>query len=165
MRYEKLVNPIFLNPETMRCRGVKKDGSVVEIDFTIPEGERKGVNEYFDWIVDNYSLTDIKAAYHRALKEHVARKQQREEDEQKQKEVERLSQLFDAKSNCFEMQFIKDAPAEVRSAIRRSPNQMILQLIVTDYFKTFLSEKQMSYNDYLDYVEEIEYEEQQLNNE
>lgn len=159
MRYEKLVNPVFLNPETMRCRGVKKDGTTVEIDFTVPEGEALGVNEYFDWICQNYPLTDIKAAYQSALAEHRARQQRIEEDKSKEQEIQRLTRLFDVKSAIFELQFIKEASSEVKSSVRRCPDEMTLHMIVSDYFRTYLSSKNLDYGDYLDYVEEIEHQE------
>ena len=157
MIYERLIRPRYVNPNTITCEGVRKDGSTQQLDFTVPEDEESGVNEYFDFIVENYSLKDIKAQYEVALRKHRAMQQEESDRKKRDEENERLKRLFNQKSNLFEMPFIKEGSTEVRSAIRRAPDEQILQVIAVDSFRRYLDDKNMKYSDYLNYVDELTY--------
>lgn len=160
MEFEKLVKPRLLNPSLMECDLVKHDGSVSKISFAIPTGEKAGVNKYFDYIQLNYHIDEIKATYESELKEHRNRQRHQQLAEQRKKESRELAQLFDTKAQLFEMQFIKDSTQQLRSAIRRAPDQVTLNLIVNHAFNKYLQAKDMSCNDYLDYIDELLYNEE-----
>lgn len=144
----------------MECDVVKKDDSVSKITFTIPSNDETGVNEYFDYIVSNYHLSEIRATYEKELKEHRNRQRHEQLTEQRKRESKELALLFDTKAQLFELQFVKDSAQQLRSAIRRAPDQVTLNLIVNHAFDKYLQSKNMSCNDYLDYLDEILYNEE-----
>ncbi len=144
----------------MECDVVKSDGSVSKISFSIPVNEEAGINEYFDYIVSNYHLDEIKATYESELKAHRDRQQQIKLAEQRKKETEELSKLFDAKAQLFDMPFVNESSQEMRSAIRRSPDNITLNLIASMAFKQYLKEKDMTCSDYLDYLDDLLYREE-----
>ena len=148
------------NPSVMECDVVSNDGSVSKISFAIPENEEIGVNPYFDYILSNYHLSEIRATYEAELKEHRNRQRHNQLAEQRQKEAKELAQLFDAKAHLFDMPFVKESSQQFRSAIRRAPDQVTLNLIVNQAFNEYLQSKDMSCNDYLDYIDELLYNEE-----
>lgn len=160
MKYERLSRPALTNPTTLRCQGVLADGSLEEIDIEIPPNDAAGVNEYFDFILDTYDMTDIRAAYDVALKRHRAQQAAEKDKQRREEENKRLEVLFNAKAKVFEMPFIADSSSDVRSAIRRAPNVEILNIIVSDSFRLYLETNEMTYSDYLDRLDEITYEQQ-----
>ena len=87
----------------MECDVVSNDGSVSKISFAIPENEEIGVNPYFDYILSNYHLSEIRATYEAELKEHRNRQRHNQLAEQRQKEAKELAQLFDAKEKVLEL--------------------------------------------------------------
>lgn len=160
MKYERLSRPAFTNPTTIRCQGVLADGTLEEVDIQVPPNDAVGVNEYFDFILETYNIADIRAAYDVALKRHRA--QQAAERDKAKREIEnkRLEVLFNSKAKIFEMPFIAESAAEVRSAVRRAPNLEILNIIVNDSFRAYLEANEMTYSDYLDHLDELAYEQQ-----
>jgi len=160
MTFSKLLKPRFLNPQTMECDLVDEKGSVQKISFALPENEQKGVNQYFDYIVENYHLEEIKAQYESELKIHRDKQRQQQLASQRRKESEELKKLFDLKAQLFDMPFIKNCNQEMRSAIRRAPNTIVLNLIVSIAFETYIKENNMSCNDYLDYLDDLQYKEE-----
>lgn len=160
MKYERLSRPAFTNPTTIRCQGVLADGTLEEIDIEVPPNDEAGVNEYFDFILNTYDIADIRAAYDVALKRHRAQQAAERDKQRRAEENKRLEVLFNSKAKIFEMPFISDSSAEVRSAIRRAPNLEILNIIVTDSFRTYLEANEMTYSDYLDHLDELAYEQQ-----
>jgi len=160
MNFEKLLKPRLLNPSLLECDLVKLDGSVSKISFEIPQDEKAGINKYFDYIVSNYHLEEIKATYESELKAHRDRQRHEKLVKQRQKEAKELSQLFDTKAQLFDMPFVRDSAQEIRSAIRRAPDQVTLNLIVSHAFEKYLQSNNMSCNDYLDYLDELLYNEE-----
>lgn len=160
MKYERLSRPAFTNPTTIRCQGVLADGTLEEIDIQVPPNDEAGVNEYFDFILNTYDIADIRAAYDIALKRHRAQQAAERDKQRRAEENKRLEVLFNSKAKIFEMPFITDSSADVRSAIRRAPNLEILNIIVTDSFRAYLEANEMTYSDYLDRLDELAYEQQ-----
>ena len=160
MNFEKLVKPRLLNPSLLECDLVNLDGSISKISFPIPPEEKTGINEYFDYIVANYHLDEIRATYESELKAHRDRQRHQQLIDQRKKEAQALSQLFDTKAQLFDMPFVKDSSQDLRSAIRRAPDQITLNLIVSHAFEKYLQIKDMSCSDYLDYLDELLYNEE-----
>ena len=160
MKFAKLLRPRLLNPSLMECSVVLKDGTTSKISFQIPADEKIGVNEYFDYIVNNYHLEEIKATYDSELKAHRDRQRQQKLAEQRKKEAKDLAELFDVKAHLFDMPFVKESSQDMRSAIRRAPDKTTLNVIVSHAFEKYLCDKNMNCNDYLDYLDELLFNEE-----
>lgn len=160
MKFKKVLKPRLQHPSVMECDVVENDGSVSKISFAIPKDEEVGVNEYFDYIVSNYHLSELRATYEAELKQHRDRQRHKQLAEQREKEAKELAHLFDAKAHLFDLPFVKESTQQFRSAIRRAPDQVTLNLIVNQAFNKYLQSKDMSCNDYLDYVDELLYNEE-----
>ena len=144
----------------MECELVNEDGSTEKISFSIPDEDKVGVNEYFDYIVENYHLEEIRAQYESELKIHRDNQRREKEHEQRKKEAVELKQLFDTKAQMFELPFIKEASQDIRSALRRAPNQITLNLIAYVAFEKYLEDKKMDCVGYLDYLDELSFKDE-----
>lgn len=149
-----------MNPEVLECELVKEDGSTERLSFSIPHEDKVGVNEYFDYIVENYHLEEIRAQYESELKIHRDNQRREKEHEQRKKEAVELKQLFDTKAQMFELPFIKEASQDIRSALRRAPNQTTLNLIAYVAFEKYLEDKNMDCVGYLDYLDELSFKDE-----
>ena len=160
MKFSKLLKPRLLNPEVIECELVNEDGSTEKLSFSIPHEDKVGVNEYFDYIVKNYHLEEIRAQYESELKIHRDNQRREKEHEQRKKEAVELKQLFDTKAQMFELPFIKEASQDIRSALRRAPNQITLNLIAYVAFEKYLEDKKMDCVGYLDYLDELSFKDE-----
>ena len=156
MKYDRLARPRLVNPDTIECRGTFADGTFERVQITIPENDQRSVNELFDYICHRYDIDDLRSQYETDLKRHRARQDIEKEKHSQKKENNRLRELFSEKAVIFSAQFIKDSGPEVRSALRRAPDKITLNALVAHSFK-YLVDNQMSYNDYLDYLDEVMY--------
>lgn len=157
MKYDRLARPRLVNSESIECRGTFADGTFEKVLVDIPENDQRGVNELFDYICNRYDLDDLRSQYEVELKRHRARQEIEKEKSRQKKENDRLRELFSEKALVFSSQFIKDSDPEVRSALRRAPDKTTLNAIVAHSFNAFLVKNKMSYNDYLDYLDEVMY--------
>lgn len=158
MKYERLARPRFVNPGTIECRGTFPDGTFEKLEVSVPENDQKGVNELFDYLCHRYDIADLRSQYEIQLKRHRARQEIEKEKDRQKKENERLKALFSEKASIFSTQFIKDSGPEVRSALRRAPDKITLSAILAHSFNKYLTDNNMSYNDYLDYLDGLTYD-------
>lgn len=154
----KILEPEFIDLEKTRVRFklVSDNGNVSVAEFIVPPNRARGVNEYWDRIMDEFDVEKMRKD--RNDKELKARRQ-READEKKKvaaQENARLRGLFEKKMKAFELPYIENAPNEVKSAIRRAPSEQFLDAVLTDQMLKFIKDNNMSYVDYLDYLEDIE---------
>jgi len=159
VNFKRLINPRFINPVEISCTCIKDDDSEMRIEFAVPDGDppAKGQNKYYDYLIENFNLSDLKERYKNELAEHRRRQQERQDRGNAAKETERLKVLFDHKAQVFEMPFVKESAPELKSALRRASSLSMLNVLVVCAFQEYLSSKEMSYNEYLDYVDELVY--------
>ena len=159
MKFEEINNVRLVGSRTIRCNGVRSNGSLVELELKVPENEEKGVNEYFDYIIENHNWDAIVEDFKiRSDKRHLDLVNERER-KKNQVEFGRLQSLFDQKAALFKQPYIKNAAPDVKSAIRRCPDHVTLNAIAVSAFNTHLQENQLSYGDYLDILDDLNFNE------
>lgn len=151
-----IINPRFIKTNTIRAT-LKHGAKQSKIELAVPLDEKRGVNKHFDYILDNFNLSEMKEQYKKDLD---AIDKKRKNDIEKAKngaEYQRLRALFDQKAIIFEMPFMKNVSSNMKAAIRRAPDMFLLNLIATEALKEYMASNNMSFNDYLDLLEEITY--------
>lgn len=163
---EKILDPEYVDLEKTRVRFkiVHENGLENVAELTVPKGKQKGVNKYWDMIVEQFDIEEMRQRRNRIETERRQRERHHAEKMKNQGEINRLRHLFDSKSKVFELPFISEADVEVKSAVRRAPTFEILTFIVNDLTKKFMEENDMDYNDFLDYLEDLEDEKEEMKN-
>lgn len=158
----KILEPEFIDLEKTRIKfKIENDsGGIQPAELVVPKDGARGINQYWDLILDNYDIMELRKK--RNEKELIERRQREMKDKQRKASEEnaRLRKLFDKKMKAFELPYIKDAPSDVRAAIRRAPDIEILNVFLQDITVNFIKENSMSYIDYLDYLDDLEDEKQ-----
>jgi len=156
----KIVSPRFINDKKeMVAKVVFDNGRKQTISFTVPEDINQSGNKYWDYIRSNFEITELEASWDQALEQHRKAQEHRKEKEKQRPEIERLTKLFELKTEVFQIPFIQNADIETKSAIRRAPNQFLLQLIVNDVIKNHMEENKLSFHDIMDVLDEHYYNE------
>jgi hypothetical protein len=157
MNFE-ILEPFFINDKkAMRAKVVYETGRKQTIQFEIPKDQETGVNKYWDYVVDNFDVQLLEKKWDDALAHHRKRQEHQREKEKHRPEVERLKRLFGLKTQVFEMPFVKEADVETKSAIRRAPDENILNLIVQDLMKKYMAEQNLDYHSFMDYLDEYKF--------
>jgi hypothetical protein len=147
---------VDLQKTKVRFKLIKEDGLVSVAELTVPTNRERGVNAYWDRIMDEFDV-ELMRRKRNALE--TSRIQQQEFMKKKQAaavENEKLKTLFDAKMKAFELPYVSVATDDIKSAIRRAPDVSFLNLILTDLMKQHMTDNAMSYLDFLDYLDELE---------
>lgn len=151
-------NPQFIDLEKTRVRFtiVQENGTSNTAELTVPENQARGVNPYWDQILDNFDVLEMRK---RRNEEEQRRRKQLEVDDKKKKAHEeniRLRDLFNKKMKSFDIPFIKEAPDNIKSAIRRAPDIDTLNFILNTYTLDFMKQNNMDFVAYLDYLDDVE---------
>ena len=157
---EKILNPEYVDLEKTRVRFkiVYENGIESIAELTVPNNKKRGVNKYWDRIMDEYDIEEMRQRRNRIETELINQKKHSEEKRKTQEKVLALKTLFNEKTKVLELPFIRDADTDVKSAIRRAPTKAVLDFIVMDLTKKFMTDRGMDYNDYLDYLDDLEEE-------
>jgi|688.fasta_scaffold08783_15 hypothetical protein len=157
---EKILNPEYVDLEKTRVRFkiIREDGIESVAELTVPNNKRKGVNKYWDRIVDEFDIEEMRQKRNRIEAEQRNHKKHADEKRRTQEKVIELKTLFNEKTKVLELPFIRDAGTDIKSAIRRAPTKAVLDFIVTDITRKFMENQGMDYNDYLDYLDDLEEE-------
>lgn len=154
----KVLEPEFIDIQKTKIKFKIEadDGRISTAELTVPKDGAKGVNKYWDMILENYDINVLRKR--RNEKEVLIQRRKEMEDKQRKANAEnqRLRILFDKKMAAFQLPFIKESDPEIRSAIRRAPTSDILDMFLIDYTLKFMKDNNMSYVDYLDYLDDIE---------
>lgn len=154
----KITNPEFIDLEKTKVKFklISESGIESQAELTVPPGKQRGLNSYWDYILDNFDIEKMRQARNR--KETELRKQTQHALEKRKADEKRtyLKELFNLKTSAFDLPFVESAPTEVKAAIRRAPTKEVLTFILHDVTRKFMEENNMSYVDYLDYLDELE---------
>ena len=159
MKFKELTNVTLVGSRTLRCKGIRDNGSVVELELRVPENQERGVNEYFDHILDNHDWQAIVDDFKKRAERYQIGQSHQIERQKNEAESHRLRDLFDQKAMLFKQPYIKDATPDVKSAIRRCPDHLTLSTISTSVFNKYLEDNKLSYSDYLDIIDEMNFSE------
>ena len=69
---------------------------------------------------------------------------------------DRLVKLFNKKTKLFSIPFISEASDDVKSAIRRCSDEVMLDFIYTDMLKKYAADNNLSYTQLLDYFDDLQ---------
>lgn len=157
---EKILNPEYVDLEKTRVRFkiVQENGLESVAELTVPKGKQRGVNKYWDLIMDNFDIEEMRKKRNDLETEKRRAQRHRDEKRKNSDKVMALRVLFNAKAKAFELPFIADADSDTKSAIRRAPNMETLYFIINEVTKKFMEENDMDFNDYLDYLDDLEEE-------
>lgn len=154
----KILDPHFvdLQKTVVRFKLVNDNGVTSTADLNVPQDFKRGVNKYWDYILDNFDVNEMRK---RRNDEETRKKKERELADKKRKAHEeniRLRNLFNKKMKAFELPFIESASNDIKSAIRRAPDDDVLSFILHQITVEFMKENDMDYIDYLDYLDDLE---------
>lgn len=158
---DTIKNPEYVDLKKTKVRFTLVSDTGVEsvAELTVPQNKQRGVNKYWDRIMDEFDIEEMRNRRNILETERMRAEQHRKEKIKNEVEINRLRHLFDAKARIFELPFIKESDIETKAAIRRAPTIEVLNFIVSDITKKYIKENNMTYNDYLDYLEDLEDEE------
>lgn len=158
MSYPLIKDPEFIDIQKTRVRFklVNENGVTSTAELRVPDGWARGVNQYWDRILDEFDVEKMR----RARNDLENKRKRQEEFERKKKaaafENDKLKQLFDNKMKAFEMPFIASASDEIKSAVRRAPNQLILNSIIHDQMMKYMGEHNFTFTQLFDHLDELE---------
>lgn len=155
---EKIINPHFIDDEKTKIRFkiLFENGKECVAELTVPENREKGKNKYWDRIVENFDIAELENDLDRRLENQAKKIQHLEEKKKSQQKTLELKTLFNMKTRIFEHPLTKSLDTETKSAIRRAPTMEILMFFLYDIYKDYLTTHKMSYNDFLDYLDDLE---------
>lgn len=158
MNEPKLENPHYIDLEKTQIgvtlvydNGVKQSAV-----FKVPPNRERGVNPYWDRILDEFDERAMRKARNDL---EIKRQEQQNftiKKEKATKESTKLRLLFDKKMQSFELPFVKNASNGDKAAVRRAPNELILNIVLTSLAIKYLESKNMTFIDFFDELEEIE---------
>ncbi len=153
----KIVEPEFIDLQKTRVRfKIVTDGVIQSAELKVPDNQARGVNIYWDRILDEYDIKKMRDD--RNNKEIRDRKTREVEDKRRKGHLEnqKLKELFQLKIKAFELPFINNAEDNVKAAIRRAPTIEILNNTVNNITSKYLTDNNMTYLDYIDYLDDLE---------
>lgn len=155
---EKILDPEYVDLEKTRVRFklIQESGIESIAELTVPNNKKRGVNKYWDRIMDEFDIEKMRQKRNALESEKIKHSRHKEEKKKTEDKVLSLRLLFNKKTKVLEIPFIRDSDSETKSAIRRAPSIEILDFIVAELTKKFISENNMSFNDYLDYLDDLE---------
>lgn len=155
---------VDLQKTRMAFKIQKEDGSLLSAELKVPPNQQRGVNKYWDHILDNFDVESLRQQRNmeelreRKLKDFNQKKRRAAE------ENENLKRLFNVKMKVFELSFIKNSSEDVKSAVRRAPDEQFLNFIIFNEMRNYMENNNMSYVDYLDYLDDLQDELEALKN-
>lgn len=159
----KIKNPAYvdLQKTTVSFQIVKEDGTTLSAQLKVPENKQRGINEYWDRILDEFDIELMRKQRNDLELRNMKMKEINDKKQKAATENERLRKLFALKIKAFDYPFIVSATDDVKAAIRRSSSEEILNLIVSSQINKFVQENNMTYLDLIDYLEDLEDQKEQ----
>lgn len=151
-------NPHFIDVEKTKVRFelINDNGVTSVAELAVPPKMARGVNEFWDRILDEF---DVEKMRRERNEQETRRKRQEEFDRKKRQAAEentKLKILFDAKMKAFELPFIAEAPDNIKTAIRRSPDLTMLNCIIYSQMSKYMSDNNLTFVDIFDKLDEIQ---------
>lgn len=158
MSEPKLENPHYIDLEKTQVgvtlvfeNGVKQNAV-----FKVPPDGEKGINPYWDRILDEFDEKAMRKERNDLEVKRIQENNFRNKKLRSSNENLRLRTLFDKKMKAFEFPFVKNASNEDKAAVRRSPDEMMLNLVLTALAIKYLQDNSMSFIDLFDRMDEEE---------
>lgn len=146
---------VDLQKTRMRFKVVQENGLVTTAELAVPANFARGENAYFDKILDNFDIQTLRKARNDL---EIRRRREAEFLDKKKKsaiENEKLRRLFDLKMKAFDMFFIAEADTETKAALRRAPDEYMINAIVQSQIQKYITDNNMTYGDLIDKIEDL----------
>lgn len=158
MTYPIIKDPEYIDLEKTRVKFklINENGVISNAELTVPDGKARGINTFWDRIMDEFDIEQMR----KARNDLENRKRQDEEFKNRKKQAaeenNKLKILFDAKMKAFELPYIAEASADIKSAIRRAPSVAFVDAIVNKQMIDYITEKNMTFLELLDHLDDLE---------
>lgn len=148
----KIVDPIFLDLEKTIVRFTLVDelGSSKIAEFKVPPNKEKGINKYWDRIVEEFDIEVMREKRNSLEMQRINEKEHLFKKQKAQEENTKLIRLFEAKAEAFEYFFIKEAPPEIKSSVRKAPTVEIIRSIISIQMQKYMEENGLTISDIVD---------------
>lgn len=151
----QIKDPEFVDLEKTTVRfKIIRDGVTTVAELKVPETREKGINPYWDRIMDEF---DVEAMRQQRNEKEVRARKLAEFDKKKREgreENEKLVALFNLKMQMFNLSIFSEADDATKAAIRRSPNKEFLNFIYYDTLRKYMNDNNLSYIDLLEKLED-----------
>jgi hypothetical protein len=158
MSEPKLENPHYIDLEKTQVGVtlVYENGVKQSAVFKVPTNGEKGLNKFWDRILEEFDEKAMRKARNDLELRRIEEQNFRNKKHKAALESAKLRTLFDKKIQAFEMPFVKNATNEEKAAVRRSPNELILNIIMTSLAIKYINSNNISLIDFIDQFDEIE---------
>lgn len=120
--------------------------------YTIP-GPEEGLNKFHEHIKANYDMDELADILDKAVEWEKSQHEIQSLKDEGNREAIVLGRLFNLKAEAFKLPWIDSAPPETKMALRRSPNETILNTIISIELIKYMEASSESYSDVLDKVD------------
>lgn len=154
----KIENPVFVDLEktVVRFTMVYENGTKTVAELKVPRNREKGINPHWDRILEEFDVEKMRKDRNDL---ETQRRQINDFNHKKRKaaiENDKLSNLFNSKIKLFDLPFVAEATSEMKSSIRRAPNEMMLNLVLLQLVNDYMTKNEMNFLDLFDLIDEIE---------
>lgn len=161
---EATTYPIIKNPEyvdlektTIRMTLISESGLESVAEFKVPANKERGVNQYWDRIMDEFDVEAMRQARNDLERRRMRQAEMDDKRKKANEQNERLRQLFDMKIKLFNFPFIANATMEEKAAVRRAPDMTLLMVVVTTLAQKYMQDNSLTFIDFFDQIEDILY--------
>lgn len=149
-------NPIFVNTacDVIRLTLVKENDISTVAEFKIPENGERGINEYWDYILDNFNIDELIAHRRSIEKKYLDERKYVKQKEEAAIEANILKDLFNLKIAVFNYPFVKSASDEDKAAVRRAQDVLVLNMIITKLAHEYMEKNNLTMIQLLDLIDD-----------
>lgn len=158
MKNEKIENVQFADNSFTRVRFNLVDessGSVRQCEMKVPENHEKGKNKYWDRILENHTIDELKEERKLRMERAIKHREQQKEIQKGAAESRELSALFEMKSRYIRMPFVETD--EQKRIIRKAPNAMMLDFAAKEMMTAHMKKHNLSIEELFDEVDDALY--------
>lgn len=137
----------FINSKCtlMEVKIQKNSGSMLSARFAVPSEYQKGVNKYFDMVLEKFDINQLKEETQK-LSEDAKKYQNWKNERQKNNEKSaQLNQLFQKKISFLESVIMKDSTVEQRKIIRKVNTLEKFLLVQHEIIKDYANHNNISF--------------------
>lgn len=154
----KIENPVFVDLEktVVRFTMIYENGTTTVAELKVPKNREKGVNPHWDRILEEFDVEKMRKNRNDL---EIRRRQIDDFNNKKRKaaiENDKLSNLFNNKIKLFDLPFVAEATSEMKSSIRRAPNELMLNIVLLQLVTDYMTKNEMNFLDLFDMMEEVE---------
>lgn len=160
VKYPIIKNPEFIDLQKtfVRFLMVDENGKETVAEFKVPENREPGVNEFWDRIVQEFDIEEMRRKRNELETRIVNERERLEKKKLAQVQNEILKNLFDQKLYFFNLPFINELTDEEKSSIRRAPNISLLNMAISTILLNYTQRSGKTLIDIFDMIEDQEFQ-------